>query len=160
KQCSLGPFNPCGTGTCIDDNAGSYFCICPPLFTAGEKANGSPTCVPDETPSGAVHFTPPKSVACDLVYGINGLTRAQFLTLNPSLRNNINPAVCDDIPANTQVDVTRPYAGVINCKLFYSWESLDTCVGVGALFGITPAALDNLNPGVDCALNHAQPSQQ
>ncbi|CAI5510828.1 unnamed protein product [Closterium sp. Naga37s-1] len=160
KQCTLGPFNPCGTGTCIDDNAGSYFCICPPLFVSGDKANGNPTCVPDPSPSGAVYFTPPKSVACELVYGINGLTRAQFLSLNPSLRNNINPAVCDDIPANTQVEVTRPSSGAINCALFYSWDTLDTCVEVGALFGITPGTLDNLNPGVDCVLNHPQLTQQ
>ncbi|GJP37716.1 hypothetical protein CLOM_g22140 [Closterium sp. NIES-68] len=160
KQCSLGQMNPCGSGTCIDDNTGSYFCICPPLFTTGDRADGSPTCVPDPTPSGAVYFTPPKSVSCDLVYGINGLSKAQFLTLNPSQRNNIIPSLCDPIPANTQVEVTRPASGVVQCALFYSWEALDTCVGVTVFFGISLVAFVNLNPGVDCVANYPQASQQ
>ncbi|CAI5486221.1 unnamed protein product [Closterium sp. Naga37s-1] len=44
--CSMQDDNPCAVGTCINDNAGGFFCLCPTGFEQGYRPNGAHTCVP------------------------------------------------------------------------------------------------------------------
>lgn len=48
--CSLAGSAPCSKGTCLNDGAGSYGCICPVGYVTGATPTGKATCVPGEPP--------------------------------------------------------------------------------------------------------------
>ncbi|CAI5995385.1 unnamed protein product, partial [Closterium sp. NIES-65] len=140
--CSLQDDNPCAVGTCINDNAGGFFCLCPPGFDQGYRPNGAHTCVPTSNPSYTVVF--PIDIDCPLVYQLYGLTEKAFLAQNP----NLSMDHCVTIPKSTYASVLPPLMG--SCGLFYSWTANDTCKGVASLFSLTVAGLLRLNPGINC----------
>ncbi|CAI5952001.1 unnamed protein product [Closterium sp. NIES-65] len=165
--CSLQDDNPCAVGTCINDNAGGFFCLCPPGFDQGYRPNGAYTCVPTSNPSYTVVF--PIDIDCPLVYQLYGLTEEAFLAQNPNLSMDhcvtipkstyasvLPPLMgssmdhCVTIPKNTEVSVLPPLMGSVQCGLFYSWTANDTCKGVAGLFSLTVAGFLRLNPGINC----------
>ncbi|CAI5960079.1 unnamed protein product [Closterium sp. NIES-64] len=178
--CSLQDDNPCAVGTCINDNAGGFFCLCPPGFDQGYRPNGAYTCVPTSNPSYTVVF--PIDIDCPLVYQLYGLTEEAFLAQNPNLNMDhcmtipantesmdhcvtipkstyasvLPPLMgssmdhCVTIPKNTEVSVLPPLMGSVQCGLFYSWTANDTCKGVAGLFSLTVAGFLRLNPGINC----------
>ncbi|CAI5492520.1 unnamed protein product, partial [Closterium sp. Naga37s-1] len=44
--CSMSAANPCQVGTCLNDGAGGYNCLCSPGFVADERPDETPVCVP------------------------------------------------------------------------------------------------------------------
>ncbi|CAI5471820.1 unnamed protein product [Closterium sp. Yama58-4] len=143
--CSQQDENPCAVGTCINDNAGGFFCLCPPGFDQGYRPNGAHTCVPSKPPyTYTVIF--PIDISCPLVYQLYGLTEEAFLAQNPDLGMDH----CETIPANTEVMVAPPLMGAVHCVLYYSWTASDTCESVADNFWLTVDDLVELNPGINC----------
>ncbi|CAI6005620.1 unnamed protein product [Closterium sp. NIES-65] len=58
--------NPCAVGTCVNDEAGSYSCVCPPGFRQGTTVNGTFSCAPCST-SGTYTVVSP-NVKCSDVF--------------------------------------------------------------------------------------------
>ncbi|CAI5500144.1 unnamed protein product, partial [Closterium sp. Naga37s-1] len=141
--CGTQASNPCLTGTCINDNAGGYFCLCPPGYAKGSLTLGWETCTPSTDPPTTLTF--PVDVDCPRVYQLYGLSEDDFLAQNSALSSP-----CVTIPANTEINVA-PTSTCINCSLFYSWTSDDSCSAVAGLFGIDETELTRLNPGLDCS---------
>ncbi|CAI5515593.1 unnamed protein product [Closterium sp. Naga37s-1] len=44
--CKAAKRNPCAVGTCVNDGAGSYSCVCPPGFRQGTTVDGTFSCAP------------------------------------------------------------------------------------------------------------------
>ncbi|CAI5952013.1 unnamed protein product [Closterium sp. NIES-65] len=179
--CGTQASNPCLTGTCINDNAGGYFCLCPPGYVKGSLTLGWDTCTPSTDPPTTLTF--PVDVDCPLVYQLYGLTEEAFLAQNSELSSP-----CATIPANTEINVATihmcslppsprppslptlshqaspcatipantevnvaPTSTCIACSLFYSWTNDDSCSAVAELFEIDETELTRLNPGLDCS---------
>ncbi|CAI5973783.1 unnamed protein product [Closterium sp. NIES-64] len=143
--CSQQDENPCAVGTCINDNAGGFFCLCPPGFDQGYRPNGAHTCVPS-TPPYTYTVVFPIDIDCPLVYQLYGLTEEAFLAQNLQLGVDH----CETIPANTAVTVAPPLMGAVHCVLYYSWTATDTCQSVADNFWLTVDDLVTLNPGINC----------
>ncbi|CAI5951981.1 unnamed protein product [Closterium sp. NIES-65] len=167
--CSQQDENPCAVGTCINDKAGGFFCLCPPGFDQGYRPNGAHTCVPTYNPSYTVIF--PIDISCPLVYQLYGLTEEAFLAQNP----NLGMGPCKSIPANMAVSVAPPLKGAVYwhgpvrnhpcqhgsehgttlkgavyCALYYSWTENDTFESVADSFWLTVDDFLTLNPGINC----------
>ncbi|CAI5528672.1 unnamed protein product [Closterium sp. Naga37s-1] len=46
RVCAMSAANPFQVGTCLDDGAGGYNCLCPAGFVADERPDETPVCVP------------------------------------------------------------------------------------------------------------------
>ncbi|CAI5973779.1 unnamed protein product [Closterium sp. NIES-64] len=141
--CSQQDENPCAVGTCINDKAGGFFCLCPPGFDQGYRPNGAHTCVPTYNPSYTVIF--PIDISCPLVYQLYGLTEEAFLAQNP----NLGMGPCKSIPANMAVSVAPPLKGAVYCALYYSWTVRNHPCQHGSEHGTT------LKGAVYCALYYS-----
>ncbi|CAI5527118.1 unnamed protein product [Closterium sp. Naga37s-1] len=47
RVCAMSAANPFQVGTCLDDGAGGYNCLCPAGFVADERPDETPVCVPE-----------------------------------------------------------------------------------------------------------------
>ncbi|CAI5534266.1 unnamed protein product, partial [Closterium sp. Naga37s-1] len=65
KVCAFYAMNPCGFGTCVDNNAGGYWCLCSTGFTQGMRTDATVTCVPATKASNTVSL--PAPMTCDQV---------------------------------------------------------------------------------------------
>ncbi|CAI5995388.1 unnamed protein product [Closterium sp. NIES-65] len=134
--CSQQDENPCAVGTCINDKAGGFFCLCPPGFDQGYRPNGAHTCVPTYNPSYTVIF--PIDISCPLVYQLYGLTEEAFLAQNPNLLCVAKGSGGGDVP-------TLPM-----CTAWYTVHSRDTCESIMKDFALNQTTFFSLNPGVGC----------
>ncbi|CAI5973993.1 unnamed protein product [Closterium sp. NIES-64] len=72
--------NPCAVGTCVNDEAGSYSCVCPPGFRQGTTVDGTFSCAPCST-SGTYTVVSP-NVKCLDVFPVYGLSLEQLKQQN------------------------------------------------------------------------------
>ncbi|CAI6005594.1 unnamed protein product, partial [Closterium sp. NIES-65] len=147
--------NPCAVGTCVNDGAGSYSCVCPPGFRQGTTVDGTFSCAPGST-NGTYTVVSP-NVKCSDVFPIYGLSQQQLMQQNPAIS-------CDSaLPINLVLQVAPPTT-ITPCSVYYTTEPGDTCEALATYFALAStcpspectAALQALNPGVDCSANSGQ----
>ncbi|CAI5463496.1 unnamed protein product [Closterium sp. Yama58-4] len=149
--CTRADINPCGVGTCLNDGKGWHTCLCPRGFALGTTAVGSHTCVPSDKTIKSIKM--PLTVPAQLVYGLYGIPKDKFYDQNPDLDSSDSK-----IKKGKKVNV-KATSDTINCDLVYPWNWGNRCGPVAALFGITIARLEELNPGLTCPTG-AYPGQQ
>ncbi|GJP52390.1 hypothetical protein CLOM_g11511 [Closterium sp. NIES-68] len=165
--CGASGFNPCGVGTCVNDGVGSYSCVCPANHRQGITIDGTFSCAPSLTLA-ANYTVRGGEVTCAHVHQTLGLTLKQLQQLNSAL--DCNAA----IPINTTIITTRT-APLLGCSAYYTTTASDTCLGIATRHGLTDncdpvenetctspsttacvkpcsAALQTLNPGLDCSV--------
>ncbi|CAI5465029.1 unnamed protein product [Closterium sp. Yama58-4] len=152
--------NPCAVGTCVNDGAGSYSCVCPLGFRQGTTVDGTFSCAPGST--NGTYTVISNNVKCSDVFPIYGLSLEQLKQQNPSI-------ACDaPLPVGTVLQVAPPTT-ITPCTVYYTTEEGDTCEALATYFSLAStcpssectAAFQALNPGVDCTANSAKlpPSQ-
>ncbi|GJP48461.1 hypothetical protein CLOM_g7740 [Closterium sp. NIES-68] len=134
--CAMTAANPCQVGTCLDDGAGGYNCLCPAGFVADERPDETPVCVPGVTPS-EVHVVP--GLTCDIVRSTFGISEANFTQLNPKL-NCSSLAIGDDINVSDGTLCATPYTVTAD----------DTCESIAAAFSMTRSQFLQLNDDLPC----------
>ncbi|CAI5969235.1 unnamed protein product, partial [Closterium sp. NIES-64] len=147
KVCAFYAMNPCGFGTCVDNNAGGYWCLCSTGFTQGMRTDATVTCVPATKASNTVSL--PTAMTCDQVRSTYSLSMSAFRLLNPKLK-------CPGVyKAGTTITV-RPASSnaspssITGCTVPLTISQGDTCEWVLSMFGITAADLAALNPDLNC----------
>ncbi|CAI5465080.1 unnamed protein product, partial [Closterium sp. Yama58-4] len=73
--------NPCAVGTCVNDGAGSYSCVCPPGFRQGTTIDGTFSCAPGDTDG--TYTVLSLGLTCAAIHPVYGLTLPQFTAQNP-----------------------------------------------------------------------------
>ncbi|CAI7773231.1 unnamed protein product [Closterium sp. NIES-53] len=164
--CGAAGFNPCAVGTCVNDGAGSYSCVCPRGFIQGTTVDGAFSCAPALTVATS-YVVRGGGVTCAHVHQTVGLTLQQLKTLNPALSCNV------PIPVNTTVTTTST-SSLSPCSTYYTTAAGDTCVSIASRHSLTDTcepvqgeactspsttacvtpcktALQALNPGLDCS---------
>ncbi|CAI5515671.1 unnamed protein product, partial [Closterium sp. Naga37s-1] len=111
RVCAFFVMNPCGFGTCVDDMAGGYTCLCSLGYQVGALTDGSTTCVP-APPSTTVVM--PVAIKCAQVRSTYIMSKADFITLNPTI-NCVKP-----IPAGTTVVVRNSTGTQYGCVTPYT----------------------------------------
>ncbi|CAI5498448.1 unnamed protein product, partial [Closterium sp. Naga37s-1] len=173
--CKAAKRNPCAVGTCVNDGAGSYSCVCPPGFRQGTTIGGTFSCAPGSFSCAPVcirntlrcgtnttYTVLSPNIRCSDVFPVYGLTFAQFQAQNPSV------SCADPIPPSTVLKVASP-ASLIPCSVFYTTQQGDTCAAVAEYFQMDSScpsatcttAFQALNPSLDCTANGGllQPEQ-
>ncbi|CAI5497984.1 unnamed protein product [Closterium sp. Naga37s-1] len=147
KVCAFYAMNPCGFGTCVDNNAGGYSCLCSTGFTQGMRTDATITCVPATKATNTVSL--PAPMTCDQVRSTYSLSMSAFRLLNPKLK-------CPGIyKAGTSITV-RPagssasLTSISGCTVPLTISQGDTCEWVLSMFGLTEADLAALNPDLNC----------
>ncbi|CAI6005672.1 unnamed protein product [Closterium sp. NIES-65] len=147
--------NPCAVGTCVNDGAGSYSCVCPPGFRQGTTVDGTFSCAPGST--NGTYTVISNNVKCSDVFPIYGLSLEQLKQQNPAI-------ACEaPLPLGSVLQVAPPTT-VTPCTVYYTTEEGDTCEALATYFALAStcpspectAALQALNPGVDCSANSGQ----
>ncbi|CAI5952946.1 unnamed protein product, partial [Closterium sp. NIES-64] len=143
--------NPCAVGTCVNDGAGSYSCVCPPGFRQGTTVDGTYSCAPGDTDG--TYTVLSLGLTCAAIRPVYGLTLPQFTAQNPNVDCSM------PLPLNTHLNVTPP-DGLTPCSVFYTTDQGDTCASLAAYFQLTKScnpsgtpcieALLALNPGLNC----------
>ncbi|GJP80914.1 hypothetical protein CLOP_g11111 [Closterium sp. NIES-67] len=142
KVCAFFAMNPCGFGTCVDDNKGGYSCLCSPGYILGALTDGSATCIPGAS---SVKVTLPADMSCNQIRSTFLLSKANFTKLNPSLK-------CPGTyPAGTVVVTKNSTVNGSACIVPYTIVAGDTCAGIATIFNLTTADLAAVNPELDCA---------
>eukprot|EP00475_Leptophrys_vorax_P002255 TRINITY_DN11274_c0_g2_i1.p1 TRINITY_DN11274_c0_g2~~TRINITY_DN11274_c0_g2_i1.p1 ORF type:complete len:465 (+),score=0.46 TRINITY_DN11274_c0_g2_i1:120-1397(+) len=161
--CGLGPSNPCGVGTCVNDGLGSYSCVCPPDFRQGTTVEGFYSCAPAVV-AATKYVVQGAKVTCAHIRLTMGLSLAELKARNPALDCNA------DIPLKTIVNVTANVA-IPTCTSYYTTGESDTCLGLAQRHNLSDScepkpgqcvdpslpcvppcvqAFEALNPGIDC----------
>ncbi|GJP46922.1 hypothetical protein CLOM_g6167 [Closterium sp. NIES-68] len=143
--------NPCAVGTCVNDGAGTYSCVCPPGFRQGTTVDGTFSCAPGDADSSYTVLS--LGLTCAAIHPVYGLTLPQFTAQNPDV------SCSAPLPVGTRVNVTPPN-GLSPCSVYYTTDQGDMCQSLAAYFQLThqctpsstpcEAALQALNPGLDC----------
>ncbi|CAI5469964.1 unnamed protein product, partial [Closterium sp. Yama58-4] len=164
--CGAAGFNPCGVGTCVNDGAGSYSCVCPRGYIQGTTVDGAFSCAPALTVATS-YVVRGGGVTCAHVHQTVGLTLQQLKTLNPALSCSAPIAV------NTTVTITST-SSLSPCSAFYTTAAGDTCLSIATRHALTDTcdpiqgdpctspsttacvkpcktALQAINPGLDCS---------
>ncbi|CAI5465050.1 unnamed protein product [Closterium sp. Yama58-4] len=158
--CAANIRNPCAVGTCVNDGAGSYSCVCPPGFRQGTTVDGTFSCAPGST--NGTYTIVSSNVKCSDIFPIYGLSQQQLQQQNPAIS-------CDSaLPVNSVLQVAPPTT-ITPCTVYYTTEQGDTCEALATYLSLAStcpsaectAAFQALNPGVDCTANSAKlpPSQ-
>ncbi|CAI7835314.1 unnamed protein product [Closterium sp. NIES-53] len=144
RVCALYQTNPCWVGTCVDNNEGSFSCLCPPGFMQGIKADGTTTCVPviSQEDKGTYLITGP-GVTCYALAISYGFTQAELEDKNPDLDCSA------DILPSTLLDISD--SSLAPCSLPYTVTPIDTCDSIAETFNISAADLTSLNPALNCS---------
>ncbi|CAI5484438.1 unnamed protein product, partial [Closterium sp. Yama58-4] len=154
--CKAAKRNPCAVGTCVNDGAGSYSCVCPPGFRQGTTVDGTFSCALGDTRSQYTVMAP--NLFCLDVYPPFGLSLQTFRQLNPELDCS------SPLRIGTVLSVI-PNSQLVPCSVFYTTAEGDTCQSIGEYFSLNncphgdPAcasAFQALNPGLSCSLNSGQ----
>ncbi|CAI5515861.1 unnamed protein product [Closterium sp. Naga37s-1] len=133
--------NPCYVGTCINDGKGSYSCICPPNHVPSRTIDDFPTCDPASATVASLTVSGDKWTCAD-VYGLVGLSEAQFTQQNPDI-------VCSQaLPKEAVLKIAGTPA--IPCTGFFYTLNGDKCNSIASSMGITKDDLMALNPGLSC----------
>ncbi|CAI5996467.1 unnamed protein product [Closterium sp. NIES-65] len=133
--------NPCAVGTCINDGKGSYSCICPPNHVPSRTIDDFPTCDPASATVTSLTVSGDKWTCAD-VYGLVGLSEAQFTQQNPDI-------VCSQaLPKEAVLKIAGTPA--IPCTGFFYTLNGDKCNSIASSMGITKDDLMALNPGLSC----------
>ncbi|GJP51862.1 hypothetical protein CLOM_g10991 [Closterium sp. NIES-68] len=150
--CGSSNGNPCAVGTCVNDGAGSYSCVCPLGFRQGTTVDGTLSCAPGS--SNGSYTVLADGVSCADVHSMYGLTLLQFQAQN----SHVNCA--KPLPRNTRLNIT---SALPLCSVFYTAAQGDSCLSVAVLFWLDTncdpsdqpcvEAFQALNPGVDCTTN-------
>ncbi|CAI7898027.1 unnamed protein product [Closterium sp. NIES-54] len=147
KVCVFYAMNPCGFGTCVDNDVGGYSCLCSAGFTQGMRTDATITCIPATKATSTVSL--PTAMTCDQVRSTYSLSMSTFRLLNPKLK-------CPGIyKAGTTITV-RPagssasLSSITGCTVPLTISQGDTCEWVLSMFGITAADLAALNPDLNC----------
>ncbi|CAI7816817.1 unnamed protein product, partial [Closterium sp. NIES-54] len=141
KVCSFFAKNPCGFGTCMDDNKGGYSCLCSPGYLLGALTSGAATCIPGAT---SVKVTLPADMSCNQIRSTYLLSKANFTSLNPTLK-------CPGTyPAGTVVVTRNSTVNGTACVVPYTIVPGDTCASIASVFNLTTAGLAAVNPELDC----------
>ncbi|CAI5474072.1 unnamed protein product [Closterium sp. Yama58-4] len=148
--CTRADINPCGVGTCLNDGKGWHTCLCPRGFILAPPLSALIPACPVRPPR---THSPLRALAAQLVYGLYGIPKDKFYDQNPDLDSSDSK-----IKKGKKVNV-KATSDTINCDLFYPWNWGNRCGPVAALFGITIARLEELNPGLTCPTG-AYPGQQ
>ncbi|CAI5518876.1 unnamed protein product, partial [Closterium sp. Naga37s-1] len=153
--CGSSTRNPCVVGTCVNDDKGSYSCVCPPGFIQGTTLANTASCAPGD--AGGVYTVRQSNVWCSHVHPIFALTLDQFLQQNKGISCSAPLRISSSLLVNSTVDA---------CSVFYTTVLGDTCTGVGRQVELCGAAASDaeceaafqaLNPAVDCS--SLRPSQ-
>ncbi|CAI5959345.1 unnamed protein product [Closterium sp. NIES-65] len=139
--CSFSAMNPCGFGTCIDDNKGGYSCLCSPGYVLGQRTDTSPTCIPGSV---MVKVTLQVDMTCNQVRSTFLISDKDFSSLNPGVD-------CPStLPAGTVLVVQNASTVATGCVVPYTIIEGDTCTLVASTFGLSLAELATVNPGLNC----------
>ncbi|CAI5498243.1 unnamed protein product [Closterium sp. Naga37s-1] len=174
--------NPCAVGTCVNDGAGSYSCVCPPGFRQGTTVDGTFSCAPGSTngtytvvspnvkplvllllfhtlfpPSHLISSSKPSHLALTQPNPITAIS----LTCVPPCHQAI---ACDSALAVNSVLRVAPPTTITPCSVYYTTEQGDTCETLATYFSLAStcpspectAAFQVLNPGVDCGTTSSE----
>lgn len=139
--CTSTMYNPCGLGSCVNTQS-SYRCICPYGTRSGQRINGSPFCVPDNTGSKTYNTT--ERDTCYLIALTFTLSITNLTSQNPGLN-------CNNLTVGTVLNVASPVeTSTSTCWIRYTVVSTDTCTSISKRFQTSISALQTTNPGLDC----------
>ncbi|CAI7733673.1 unnamed protein product [Closterium sp. NIES-54] len=110
--CGAAGFNPCAVGTCVNDGAGSYSCVCPRGFIQGTTVDGAFSCAPALTVATS-YVVRGGGVTCAHVHQTVGLTLQQLKTLNPVRTPSLAPS--HHTPPSPSHQVNPPLCACMRC---------------------------------------------
>ncbi|CAI7907246.1 unnamed protein product [Closterium sp. NIES-53] len=161
--CGLAGSNPCVVGTCVNDDKGSYSCVCPPGFVQGTTAKGTLSCAPGD--SKGSYTVRGSKVWCSHLLPVLGLTLDELKQKNKKL------SCSKPIPVGFKLNIT-PTQLLPGCSIIYTTHLVSApsqhcihhlsllilhCIGLQDCEGCPvegeacEEALVGLNPGLDCA---------
>ncbi|CAI5502628.1 unnamed protein product, partial [Closterium sp. Naga37s-1] len=146
KVCAFFAMNPCGFGTCIDDNKGGYSCLCSPGYSLGQRTDGSATCIPG---GATANVTLQAAMTCSQIRSTYMLSRSMFIQLNPKLK------CAGTFPPGTVIvtrNTNQTSANVTGCIIPYTVAQGDSCTTIMTMFNVTLAQLNVTNPDLDCGI--------
>ncbi|CAI5488301.1 unnamed protein product [Closterium sp. Naga37s-1] len=172
--------NPCAVGTCVNDGAGSYSCVCPPGFRQGTTVESTFSCAPGDTSNTYTVLSP--NVRCSDVFPVYSLTLAQFQAqngdtcaalaeyfkvhlscpsddctaafqaLNPSLDCSANGGLLQPEQAVCVERIKKKVGLIPVCSQYYLVQSAETCESIRNVPypPLSPVDFFRLNPGMKC----------
>ncbi|CAI5534601.1 unnamed protein product, partial [Closterium sp. Naga37s-1] len=140
--CSGSTRNPCEVGSCINDEKGSYTCVCPPTHYLDYTVDGFQTCSRDWEIASKL-LVNGNNWKCADVHSLFNLTIEEFI------RNNKGIICSKPLQEKTLLNMTKE--NMTPCSAFYYTLPGDTCSIVETFLNIKKGSLARLNPNITCS---------